>query len=143
MWTSHFVSAFFLKPFSSETPLSLLALAGTLPDILWLALSLSGCEEIRYRPHHGCFPYDAKYPYSHSLLGMGVIGFVFALFSTITQGLGLKSFLALNAATLSHWILDVVVHMTLTPDPVSARYGFGIFDYPKALSSSTLDYCWV
>ncbi|KAF8541208.1 hypothetical protein BDD12DRAFT_829802 [Trichophaea hybrida] len=37
---------------------------------------------------------------------MGVIGFVFALFSN---------------------------DMTLTPDPVSTRYGFGIFDYPKAL----------
>jgi len=136
MWTSHFAPAFFLKPFSAETPLSLLALAGTLPDILWLALSLGGYEEIRYRPHHGCFPYDAKYPYTHSLLGMGVIGLVFGLFVTLTRGLGLKSFFAINAATISHWVLDVIVHrhdITLTPDPVSARYGFGIFDHPKIL----------
>lgn len=67
---------------------------------------------------------------------MAYTGFVFATFASLIRGLGIKGFFALNAATLSHWLLDVLVHrndMTLTPCPFSDRYGFGMFDHPHAL----------
>ena len=63
-------------------------------------------------------------------------GFVFATIASLVRSLGIKSFFALNAATLSHWLLDVVVHrndMTLTPSPFSDRYGLGLFDHSRAL----------
>jgi hypothetical protein len=132
MWVSHFAPAFYLKPLSPSTPLGLLALAGALPDILWLILSITGIEEITYNLHDGCFPYNASYPYTHSALGIALISVLFATFATLFSGLGGKTFLVLTAAGLSHWVLDVLVHrhdMPLTSDPSSQRYGLGWFDF--------------
>jgi hypothetical protein len=76
MWTSHFAPAFFIKPFTKDTPLWVLAIAGSLADLTWLALVMLNIEKANYTPdkHVGCFPYDSEAPFSHSLLGEIVLG---------------------------------------------------------------------
>lgn len=137
MWTSHFAPAFFLKPSSPETPISLFALAGILPDVLWLINCILGYEQISYRgPHHyRAFNYDGKYPYTHSITGLVSISIVFALIVSLVRGLSVRSFITLSIAGLSHWYLDAIAHrgdMPLSPTS-KPQFGLGLFDYPDLL----------
>lgn len=122
-------SGFLIKLYTSSTPLSLLALAGSLPDILWLIFSMVGIEKMKYTDRHvGCFPYDAVFPYSHSLLGEVIIGMrkvpvpfsrctyllllglVLAGTVSAVRGFRAGTFASLMAASLSHFVLDAAVH---------------------------------
>lgn len=84
MWIAHYASGLIAKPFAPDVPLSLLALAGALPDAFFFVLSLLGFESFSISSKvirkGGCFPYSADYPFSHSLLGMGVVGTRFGTF---------------------------------------------------------------
>jgi hypothetical protein len=66
------------KPFAPNVPLSVLALAGASPDALFFVLNLLGVESFEVKSKFirkgGCFPYEADYPWSHSLDGMAVVG---------------------------------------------------------------------
>ena len=65
------------KPFAPVVPLSVLTLAGALPDVVFFILQFFGVETFNFDPtlqRRGCFPYSNEYPYSHSLLGMVVAG---------------------------------------------------------------------
>lgn len=77
MWVAHYAAPLAIKPFAPEVPLSLLCLAGALPDALFFILNFLGIESFsvdQTLAKRGCFPYATDYPYSHSLAGMGVVG---------------------------------------------------------------------
>jgi len=77
MWIAHFAPGLVAKPFAPGIPLWLLALAGALPDAAFFVLSLLGLESFSVDKglmNRGCFPYATNYPFSHSLLGMAVLG---------------------------------------------------------------------
>lgn len=77
MWIAHYASGLVAKPFAPGVPLSLLCLAGALPDALFFTLNILGIESFSVDDtlaKRGCFPYATDYKYSHSLVGMGAIG---------------------------------------------------------------------
>lgn len=77
MWVAHYASGLIAKPFAPRVPLSLLALAGAFPDVVFFLLQFFGIETFNLDSSlisHGCFPYSNDYPYSHSLLGMTLSG---------------------------------------------------------------------
>ncbi|KAI5797761.1 hypothetical protein EDC01DRAFT_629144 [Geopyxis carbonaria] len=134
MWTSHLAPALLISGLVN-TPVYLLALASFIPDILWLGLSVLGVERISHSEHHAerCFPYTASFPYSHSLVGILAIAAGFATLAVSRVGGGARAWAGLAAATVSHWVLDILVHrndMPLTPFANSRTYGAGLFDLP-------------
>ena len=71
------ISGLVAKPFAPIVPLSVLALAGALPDVVFFLLQFFGIETFSLDGSlisRGCFPYSNDYPYSHSLLGMVISG---------------------------------------------------------------------
>jgi hypothetical protein len=78
MWVAHFAPGLVAKIFAPYVPLSLLCLAGAAPDALFLILNFLGVESFRLDKSivgkGGCFPYANDYPYSHSLVGIAVLG---------------------------------------------------------------------
>ncbi|EGN93168.1 hypothetical protein SERLA73DRAFT_190053 [Serpula lacrymans var. lacrymans S7.3] len=142
MWIAHFAPGLAAKPLAPSVPLSLLALAGAIPDAAFFVLSFLHLESFRVDPNlmkRGCFPYATDYPISHSLVGMAVIGAAFtAGYTMMTQRrVSIQDQLVLMAVTLSHFILEVPSHrpdIKIKPtDPDSANLGSGMFDHPVAL----------
>ncbi|GAO52809.1 hypothetical protein SAICODRAFT_51863 [Saitoella complicata NRRL Y-17804] len=136
MWVAHFAPALILKRFAPSTPITLLALAGVLPDFLFFINVLLGLEEIKYRPHEGCFPYECNYPFTHSLLGEAVLGTGFGLIAMTLLELPISSFIAIFLAAVSHWPLDVLVHrkdVSLAPGDHPTLFGLSLFDSSVAV----------
>jgi len=140
MWIAHFAPGLVAKPFAPGIPLWLLALAGALPDATFFTLSLLGLESFSVDKglmSRGCFPYATNYPFSHSLLGMAVLGVAVAtayMFTT-ERKVSAKDEAILLAVTLSHFLLEVPSHrkdIKITPMD-STHLGAGMFDHPVAL----------
>ena len=70
------------KIFAPRVPPWLPTLAGEASDAAFFLLNFAGVEAFKVDQgiarSGGCFPYDADYPYSHSVLGMGVVGVAIA-----------------------------------------------------------------
>ncbi|KAH9837342.1 uncharacterized protein C8Q71DRAFT_809565 [Rhodofomes roseus] len=139
MWVGHYASAFIAKPFAPGIPLSVLALASSAADALFFLLNFAGLESFNLDPaivaRSGCFPYTNDYPYSHSLVGMGVAGAAVAFgYKLLSPGarVSLTDFAVITATGLSHFLLELPVHrkdVKITPhDDVAA--GAGWFDSP-------------
>lgn len=91
MWIGHYAASLALKPFAPGVPLSLLSLAGALPDASFFILNFLGIESFSVYPTYakcGCFLYSTNNPDSHSLVGMGVMG-GFSLNSVYPSGIKL------------------------------------------------------
>jgi membrane-bound metal-dependent hydrolase YbcI (DUF457 family) len=60
----------------------------------------------------GCFPYNADYPFSHSLLGMGILGagLAGAWAMTTNRKATPQDLAAIVLASLSHFLLEVPTH---------------------------------
>ncbi|EJF67143.1 hypothetical protein DICSQDRAFT_47628 [Dichomitus squalens LYAD-421 SS1] len=139
MWIAHYASGLAAKPFASVVPLSVLTLAGALPDVVFFILQFSGIETFNLDPslqRRGCFPYSNEYPYSHSLLGMTVAGVILAvLYKRSTNApVTWKDQAAIVAASASHFLLEWPSHRSdvkITPGDDTAL-GAGLFDHPTA-----------
>ncbi len=131
MFLGHYGLALGAKKLSPKISLGTLLFASQLIDLIWPILLLLGVEEVRITPGITLVtPLDfTNYPYSHSLLAVGVwavlLGLGFYLFRRSRAG----AFL-LGGLVLSHWLLDFVVHrpdLLLLPD-ASTRYGLGFWN---------------
>ncbi|CAG7854589.1 SubName: Full=Uncharacterized protein {ECO:0000313/EMBL:CCA76130.1} [Serendipita indica DSM 11827] len=148
MWIAHYASGLIAKPFAPDVPLSLLALAGALPDAFFFVLNLGGLESFsissKVLRKGGCFPYNADYPFSHSLLGMGydfvtsrniITGSILAFgYSATKKKASVQDMLAIVMCSLSHFLLEVPTHRhdtKITPTD-NIELGAGLFDYPSA-----------
>jgi hypothetical protein len=115
MFIGHFVAAELLHDISPGTP-TWVALAGvSFPDLLWGVTVLTGVEEVELDP---ASPLQStikfvKYPYSHSL----VLGAAIACLPALVLALifGPVAGLVFVAGSVSHWLLDTVVHLPDLP----------------------------
>jgi len=140
MWIGHYSAGLAAKPFAPGVPLSLLCLAGALPDAIFFMLNFLGIESFSVDPKltkRGCFPYATDYPYSHSLAGMAVMGVGLALiYSAVSKrSVTLKDQAVIVAACLSHFLMEVPSHredIKITPHD-NVQLGSGLFDKPAVL----------
>lgn len=123
MYAGHFATALALKAARPRVPSWTLLLGGGLLDVAFGVLAIAGVEggAPDYAQSH-----RLEIPWSHSLLGAGVLALGFAL---VMRRWAPGAAWVLFAAVLSHWALDVAVHpadMRLWPG--SPAFGFrGIF----------------
>ncbi|KAH9949396.1 hypothetical protein B0H21DRAFT_777358 [Amylocystis lapponica] len=139
MWIAHYVSGLVAKPFAPLVPLSVLCLAGALPDALFFLLQFVGIESFNLNPAlipRGCFPYSNDYPYSHSLAGMVASGVALAVgFKMCSSApVGPKEQAAIVLASASHFLFEWPSHredVKITPHDAQ-QLGAGLFDHPAA-----------
>jgi hypothetical protein len=100
-------------------------------DVLWSLLVLAGIEKLNIVPGFTqANALDLYYmPYTHGLPGSVIVSLIFgAVAALFIPGGRVRTALLLAAASLSHWLLDLVVH---TPDmPLydnTAKVGFGLW----------------
>lgn len=131
MFVGHYSIAFLLKGKFRQIPLWLLFVSVQLVDILAFLLVLSGIERIAYDSSPNPFLRTTiEYvPYSHSLFSNLIIALavllIFWKFKNKVWGL------MLSIGILSHWFLDVLVHVQDIPlffDRV--KVGMGLWNYP-------------
>jgi len=131
MFIGHYGLAFGIKKAAPEISLLTLFVAVEFVDILWPFLLLTGIEKVKISPGitevvQFSFEY---YPYTHSLL-MGAFWALLAgiIYRSFTKDL--KSAVIVGLAVLSHWFLDLVVHipdLPLTPFG-TIKVGFGLWN---------------
>ena len=133
MFIGHFGVAFAAKRAVPRVSLGALFAAAQLADLLWPTLVLLGIEEVRVQPGITVVtPLDfVSYPYSHSLLLLGVWGAAFGVLYVAFRRAAPAAGFAIALLVVSHWVLDVVTHrrdMPLTPAAGSRRFGLGLWN---------------
>lgn len=136
MFLGHYGVAFALKRTEPRLSLGTLFLAVGLVDLAWGVFLLTGWEQARIVP--GLTPVNPieflSYPITHSLLG----GFVWAaLAGAITYTWPTRDTsrhhwikaAVVAGAVLSHWFLDLIVHLPDLPltNDASPKYGLGLW----------------
>src|SRR5258705_11327442 len=125
MFVGPFALGFAAKRAAPRLSLALLFAACQLADILWPVLLAAGFESVRIAPGLPAFPpLDfVSYPYSHSLVALGLWGTMLASACWLLGTSG-RSSLVIAGLVVSHWILDVVSHRPDLPIyPGSALWG--------------------
>jgi hypothetical protein len=130
VFIGHFAVAFAAKRAVPEVSLGTLFLAAQLADLVWPTLVLLGFEQFAIRPGiTAVTPLDfARYPYSHSLLGMAAWGALLGLVYLVPPRRP-RAALLLFLVVLSHWFLDFVTHRPDLPLVIAGaeRYGLGLW----------------
>src|ERR1044072_5862045 len=131
MFLGHFAVGLAAKRVAPRASLGTLVAAAQLADLLWPIFLLVHAEHVVIRP--GTTPVTplefVSYPYSHSLAMLAVWGALFAGGYALIRRNGWVAPLTIFALVLSHWLLDLVMHvpdmpLTLTgPD----RLGLGLW----------------
>jgi len=130
MFIGHFALGFAAKPAVPRVSLAMLLAAALFADILWPVLVLLGIEQVRIAPGYTAFtPLEfVSYPWSHSLLMLCLWG---AVVGGIYRGIfgGRRTFVALAALVVSHWVLDWITHAPDMPlYPGGPRFGLGLWN---------------
>lgn len=132
MFIGHFGLSFGAKKLAPQVSLGTLFIATQFVDILWPFLLITDIEQVAITPGYtkmNAFEF-IHYPYTHSLL-MGLVWglIVGALYFLIKKDRG--GALVIGLAVLSHWFLDLIVHVAdlpLTPFG-GAKVGFGLWNH--------------
>jgi hypothetical protein len=137
VFLGHYGVAFALKRAQPKVSLGTFFLAVQLLDLLWGIFLLLGWEHARLSPGTPNTPFEFwDYPISHSLIGAVAWGVVAAAcyYSWPTRDIShhLQAAAVVGAAVLSHYVLDVLVHV---PDlPIlgndSPKLGLGLWNHP-------------
>jgi hypothetical protein len=131
MFLGHFGVGFGAKTLQPRVSLGTLFLAAQLADLVWPTLLLLGVERVRIVPHFtatNAFDF-VYYPFTHSLAGELVAGFLLGLGYWLLRR-NVQSAVLVGLLVPSHWLLDVVVHtpdLPLYPGP-SPMFGFGLWN---------------
>lgn len=129
MFIGHFALGFAAKRAAPRASLAVLFGAAQFADLLWPVLLAFGVEQVRIDPGNTAFtPLDfVSYPYSHSLLTLGMWGALFAWVFR-AQSRPRRAFL-LAALVVSHWVLDFVTHRPDMPlYPGGLKVGLGLWE---------------
>jgi hypothetical protein len=127
MFAGHFAPALLAKIWVPQVPLWRLFLASQAVDLLFDGLVLLGIERMESRGGSGPLAFELVWmPYSHSLLAMAIYA---ALCVAVGAWLGrVREGVALGAVLLSHWLMDVLVHVPDVPvSPWGPRWGLGLW----------------
>jgi hypothetical protein len=138
MFIGHFGAGLAGKKAAPRISLGTMFLAAQFLDLLWPVLILAGIEKLKIVPGiTASNPMDfVYYPYSHSLFFALIWSILFgAIYYYFRRNLINSS--VLGILVLSHWVLDLIVHI---PDlPIlpwgNLKVGFGLWNYPAATIS--------
>ena len=136
MILGHYGLAVGLKAREPATPLWILMLATVWLDIVFVPLLAIGAESLKKVP--GAAPYGGLVihaNYTHSLVGAAFLSVVLGL--AAARLWEARSGIAVGLVSLSHWLLDLVVHRGDLPLlPANAgdlpMLGFGLWRMPLA-----------
>jgi hypothetical protein len=133
MFIGHFAVALAAKRVAPATSLGVLFAAAQFADLLWPVLLLAGMERAKVVSTPGmAIPLRfVHYPYSHSLLAAALAS-VFAGFLWHRRTRSIRAACVVGALVLSHWFLDLMVHvpdLPLVPGG-AARWGLGLWQRP-------------
>ena len=129
MFLGHVALGLAAKRAAPTTSLGVLVLAAQLADAVWPVLVGLGVEQVAIDPGNTrVTPLNfVSYPYSHSLLTMGLWAIAFAYAFGLSRGQRTVSILA--ALVISHWVLDVVSHRPDMPlTPTGPKLGLGLWN---------------
>ncbi|MGH2368820.1 MAG: hypothetical protein ACRDI2_11540, partial [Chloroflexota bacterium] len=139
MFIGHYGPSYAAKAIDPALPLGLLFLTTQVSDVLWATLNLVGAErtEIVPAPPGTAYPFTYFQPYSHSLAGALVqSAAVYAASRALLPGTGParhRAALLTGGTTLSHWVLDAIVHRRSLPLWDNApKVGLGLYNRPYA-----------
>ena len=131
MFIGHFGVGFAAKKIDHKPSLWTLFIATQFIDLLWPFFLILGIEKVEIEPGISAMnPFDfTYYPFSHSLFGVLVWALLFGVVYFLFKK-NFKSALVLGALVISHWVLDLIVHI---PDlPIfpggSIKVGFGLWN---------------
>lgn len=131
MFVGHYGVSLAIRPMARRLPLWVWFIAVQWMDVVWSVLVLLGVEKVRIIPGFTeANALDLYYmPFTHGLPGSIVLslllGVIVALF---TPGQRTATVLLVAAASFSHWILDLIVHVPDLPlYDNSAKVGFGLW----------------
>jgi hypothetical protein len=132
VYIGHFVPAEALVAAAPSVPLWVSLVGVSFPDLLWGVLVLTGIERVEIDPDSPLQKYVrfVRYPISHSLVLTNAIACIPA--ALIGYVYGYPAALVFLAASISHWLLDAIVHL---PDlPVlgfngDTKVGLGLYKY--------------
>jgi len=132
MVIGHFGFGLGAKKFAPKLSLGLIFMAVQFADLLWPSLLLLKVEKVAIQPGNTKFPLDfIYYPFTHSLLmslfWAGCFGLIYWLFKK-----DLKTAVVLGICVLSHWVLDLIVHIPDLPlyPGDSPKVGLGLWNWP-------------
>ncbi|MDT3695274.1 MAG: hypothetical protein ROY99_02710 [Ignavibacterium sp.] len=131
MFIGHFGVGFAGKKFSKSASLGTYFMAAQWIDLIWPIFLLLGIEKVEIKPGISAVtPLDfTYYPFTHSLFAAVVWGILFgAVYYFLKKNL--KTSVVLGLLVISHWFLDLLVHI---PDlPVfpgeGIKVGFGLWN---------------
>ncbi|GAB3534308.1 hypothetical protein GCM10027443_21180 [Pontibacter brevis] len=131
MFIGHFAAGFAGKAAAPKASLGTLFLGAQFLDLLWPTLLLLNLEHATINPAPGNPVPIAftNYPISHSLVLVLGWGLLFALVHWLFQK-DVKTALVLGLLVVSHWFLDLIVHLPDLPlyPGNSPRVGFGLWN---------------
>jgi len=131
MFVGHYGVSFAAKPTAPNVPLWVWFIATQWLDVVWSILVLLGVERMRIVPGFTeANAYDLYYmPYTHGLPGSLVLSVVFgAMVAAFVSGSRATTLVLVAAASFSHWLLDLVVHVPDLPlYDNSAKVGLGLW----------------
>jgi hypothetical protein len=132
MFIGHWAPALALAAHPKAPRLGTLFIAGQLVDWGFFSLMLVGVEDMRVSPGISVMnPMDLYHmPWTHSLLGNAVWAAAFALILWLWQRDRTTALIG-GAVVLSHWFLDLLVHvpdLTLWGSP--PKLGLGLWNHP-------------
>jgi len=133
MFIGHFAPAMIAARHKDAPSLPVLFIGAQLVDWAFFGLLLTGAEKMRVTPGISAMnPMDLYHmPYTHSLLGSAIFALAFGalIFAATRNRTGA---LIAAAVVLSHWFLDLLVHvpdLTLAGSP--PKMGFGLWNHPS------------
>ncbi|MEO6015382.1 MAG: hypothetical protein ABIQ30_17575 [Devosia sp.] len=114
MFIGHLAGAEILHAVFPQTPVWVSLVGVGFPDLLWGVTVLAGIE----RAQMGTGPLQrditfTHYPYSHSLILTNLIALIPAL--ALVPFYGWQAAIVFLLASISHWLLDVIVHIKDLP----------------------------
>ncbi len=132
MFIGHWAPALAVAAKRPAPSIGVLFVAAQLVDWAFFGLLITGVERMRFSPGISAMnPMDLYHlPYTHSLLGSGVFAAAFAALVWAFSKDRTAALLA-GAVVLSHWFLDLLVHvpdLTLAGSP--PKLGFGLWNHP-------------
>jgi hypothetical protein len=131
MFVGHYGVSFAAKPAAPYVPLWVWFIAVQWMDVVWSILVLAGVEQLRIVPGFTqANALDLYYmPYTHGLPGALALSLAFgAIVALFIPGRRAKTALLVAAASFSHWVLDLVVHVPDLPlYDNTAKVGLGLW----------------
>ena len=139
MFIGHYGVALALKGTEPRGSLGLLFLGVQLVDIVFFPLVVLGIERMNIVPNYTASTHFelAFMPYTHSLVATfawGIAAFVVAYALQRPQRVSMAVPTVVAAAVMSHWFLDLIVHVPDLPllGDDSTKLGFGLWNSAPA-----------